>query len=169
MQPEFQTISGSPVSRGLLLLTCPRKFFTGPAPGAAATWRTLLLAGLLSALPGGFSFKPAAAVVGTMVLFTNAVGMTCIFSGCVFAVLRFGREGRLSAGRVFTVCAWASLGPILISWVPGSPWVAEPWRWWVTVIGLSAAGPCSRRRAACTVGGAVVMMYGLFWVVLSNM
>lgn len=168
MQPGFQNVSRIFTPNSLLLLTSPRDFFSAP-PGAKTVWRNLLLFSLLSAAFYGFSFDPAAAMVGALVFFVNAVGMTCIFAGCVFAMLRLMSGRTLGAGRIFSICACASLGPVLISWIPGAMWVSEPWRWWVAATGLSAALPCGMKRAACSVAGAVAIMYGLFWIVLSNM
>lgn len=169
MPSGFQNITRAPASAGLLLLTNPREFFTGGPPETHGAWRHLLLGSLAAAVLGGFSFDFSRTVVGVAVLFVNAVGMTCIFAGSIFMFLGVITGRKLPIGAVFPICAWASLGPILISWIPGSVWVGEPWRWWVTVIGLSAAVPCSRKRAAGVIVCAVGLMYGLFWAMLSGM
>lgn len=168
MQPGFQNVSRVSAPSSLLLLTSPHDFFTGALPGLATVWRNLLSASLLSAILCSFSFDLSASIVGALLFFVNAVGMTCIFAGCVFVVLRLKSDRTLSIGCILSICACASLGPIFISWIPGAMWVSEPWRWWVAAIGLSTVAPCGMKRAACIVAGAVSMMYGLFWVVLSN-
>ena len=169
MHSGFQNVSWVFTPNGLLLLTGPHEFFTGALPGVGTVWRNLLSVSLLSAILCSFSFDLSASMVGALIFFVNAVGMTCIFTGCIFVVLRLKSDPTLSIGRIFSICAYASLGPILISWIPGSMWVSEPWRWWVAAIGLSAAVPCGMKRAAWVIAGAVVLMYGLFWIVLSNM
>lgn len=169
MPTGSKNISWAPASGGLLLLTNPREFFAGGSHEISGAWRPLLLVSLAAAVLGGFSFDLSSALAGIAVLFVNAVGMTLIFSGFVFMFLGIICGRMLPIGAVFSVCAWASLGPILISWIPGSVWVGEPWKWWVTAIGISAAASCGMKRAAGVIVCAVGFMYGVFWIVLSRM
>jgi drug/metabolite transporter (DMT)-like permease len=149
------------VSPAILLLTDPRKFFSGLPGSDNGAWPYLLgislVAGILNVLAGGNPGNWP----GLLVFFINAVGMTCIFTGVVFIFARIVFRNPLGLGTVFSICAYASLGPILLSWIPGAMWVTEPWRWWASVAGLGVFTAGGTGRAALAVGLAVAALYGL--------
>lgn len=159
----YGSIRGIP---GLLLLLDPKQFFTMLSSKPASVCRHLLFVSLAAAAlhyvagPGWNNW------FGSLIFFLNAMGMTCIYSGFVFIFARSILGPPSSFGRVFTICVYASLGPILISWIPGGVWIAEPWKWWTSVIGLSAHVPAGFVKSAMVVACALVSVYVVFQTLL---
>jgi len=167
MQYSTQSVTRLDGSGLVLLLTDPREFFSAQPLKTSGAWKNLLTVSAIAAVLSSLTPDISTAVFSALVFYLNAVGMTCIFTGFVFMYARLIAAPGLSIGHTFTVCANASLGPILISWVPGAMWVADPWRWWTAAIGLSVFIPSGMRKTVSIVICALGTMYLLFRGLLS--
>ena len=151
---------------GLLLVLDPKRFFASLSCNASLAWRHLLsvsfAAAMLHYLTGGIWNN----WFSTFVFFLNAVGMTCIYSASIFLFARGIFRKPCSFRKVFTICVYASLGPLFLSWIPGAIWIIEPWKWWTSAIGLSTCIPTGLGKTVMVIGFALGAMYMLFRIAL---
>jgi len=119
-----------------------------------------LMAGLVAPDGGGRLFRALAMI--------NALGMallTVIACWLALGVLK----GRLPTFAVAVPCVAYGFGvSLLVSWIPGSFWFTEPWKWAVIGTGVRDLGEVSGRRAVGTVllmvAALVVLFKGIFMV-----
>jgi hypothetical protein len=166
MQTDTHPYSCSQRSAGLLLVFAPKQFFTELSCKPSPVWRHLLSVALAAAVLHYLTASGWGNWFHVIVFFLNAVGMTCIYSGSVFFIARHIFRLPCSFGQVFTVCVYASLGPLFISWIPGALWVSEPWKWWISAIGLSTCIPAGLGRTVMVIALALGAIYILFRILL---
>ena len=166
MQSDTHPYGCSQGPAALLLVLAPRQFFTQLSSKPCPVWRHLLSVSFTAAVLHFLSSQGWRDWFSSFIFYLNAVGMTCIYSASVFFFARHIFRLPCSFGQVFSVCVCASLGPLLVSWIPGAIWVSEPWKWWTSAIGLSTCIPVGTCKAGMVIGVALGAIYILFRVLL---
>ena len=71
-------------------------------------------------------------------------------------MLTLGR--RIPFERLFAIYAFASGVTLLVSWIPFSTWLTEPWKWVMIGLGMVRAGGLRWRQTVLVVGISVVLL-----------
>ena len=81
------------------------------------------------------SMTPSVVVMG-IIHFINAVGMTLFAAiiGFIVITMPFGKPAPF--GTFFSIYAYAAGVTLLSSWMPFFLILTEPWKWWLTYLGL---------------------------------
>ncbi|MGB5987592.1 MAG: hypothetical protein WBG37_19965 [Desulfobacterales bacterium] len=74
-------------------------------------------------------------VVGSIYLL-NAVGMVFILTGLAFVVMRLSIGNTADFVSLFSIYALCSGVTLLVSWVPHSALLTEPWKWYLIGTGM---------------------------------
>ena len=127
--PYLQTLLAVLVSPSRLFADLPR------APDLRPPLVFLVLCSLFHA-GASLTCTPEGSLLGAGILFLNALLMPLIAAalGRVIAVMVRGR--RPGFLRFFQVYAYAAGATLMVSWVPFSLWLTEPWKWVLIGIGL---------------------------------
>lgn len=122
----------------------------------------VLLNGLMAGMVGP---EGGRAVLGAVGVF-NALGMALL--SCLMGWMALGVAGgrRVRLAVVVPCVAYGFGVTLLVSWIPGSFWLTEPWKWGVIGIGFRELGGVSGRRALgavlLTLACLVLLFKGIF-------
>jgi len=145
----FQTLSG--------IVGSPGHFFVHlPDPvGFRRSVGFLLVSSLFFTVASFTCFRENHWILSS-IFWVNAFFMPLIASGVAFMVMISTLGRRIPFERLF---AGASL---LVSWIPFSTWLTEPWKWVLIGLGMVKGGGLRWRQMALVVGVSIVILVLLF-------
>ncbi len=71
-------------------------------------------------------------------------------------------ERRLPFERLFAIYAYAAGVTLLVSWIPFSNWLTEPWKWALIGLGMVKGGGLTWRQTVLILGLSLVLLILLF-------
>ena len=120
------------------ILIEPRRFFT-ELPKNATMAKSLGFCVICSLF-----YVTASLLTGTYpspvrmggIFFLNGVSMVFIPAGLSYLIMVMTQKKQSSFPLLFSVCAFSSGIPLLVSWMSMFLWFTEPWKWWLIYTGL---------------------------------
>ena len=155
----FRTLSG--------ILGAPGQFF-GHLPDPVGFRRSvgfLLVSSLFFTVASFACFREHHWLLSS-IFWVNAFFMPLIASGLAFMVMMLTLGRRIPFERLFAIYAFASGVTLLVSWIPFSTWLTEPWKWVMIGLGMVRAGGLRWRQTVLVVGISVVLLVLLFQALL---
>ena len=110
--------------------------------------------------------QPASPWLSGCIWFCNAVGMVFITSLFGYLGVRLTQDNHVTLGQLLRLYAFAGSMPTLISWIPGSFWITETWRWWLVGIGLTRGNNLPWRQTAIVIGCTIGLTILFFWSIM---
>ncbi|MBL0715426.1 MAG: hypothetical protein JJV98_17190 [Desulfosarcina sp.] len=150
------------------LLGQPRAFFSLlPVDlGMKRPLLVLIVSSIVFAVAGIVSRMPADPVIWGGVLFVNALGMVLITAGAGFAVMVMTMGKRVAFARFFSIYALSSGVALLVSWIPFTVWIAEPYKWWLIGTGMTRSLGFKRSQAVLIIAASISGVVLFFWSLL---
>jgi hypothetical protein len=104
-----------------------------------------------------------------MIYLINAVGMTFMASIIGFIVISMLMGKRIAFATFFSIYAFASGVTLLSSWMPCFLVITEPWKWWLTYIGIKHVCHVSGRQSFIVILVSIALLLLFFWTLLPFM
>jgi hypothetical protein len=123
-------------------------------------------------------FFAAASIIASMstspllmgvIYLINAVGMTFIAAIIGFIVISMFMGKRVDFTKFFSIYAFASGVALLSSWMPYFLVITEPWKWWLTYIGIKNVCHVSGRQSFMIIVVSIALLLLFFWTLLPFM
>ena len=151
----FQALSG--------VVGAPRKFFSDlPDPVGLRRPLGILLASSLFFTVASFTCFRENHWVLSSIFLVNALLMPVIAAGIAFMLMLLIVGRRIPFKRFFAIYAFASGVTLLVSWIPFSSWLTEPWKWVLIGLGMVKGGGLTWRQTILILGGSLVLLILLF-------
>lgn len=96
------------------------------------------------------------------IFLVNALLMPFIAAGIAFMVMSLTVGRRIPFERLFAIYAFAAGITLLVSWIPFSNWLTEPWKWVLIGLGLVKGGGLTWKQTVLILGLSLVLLILLF-------
>ena len=96
------------------------------------------------------------------IFLVNALVMPFIAAGIAFMLMLLIVGRRIPFERLFAIYAFAAGVTLLVSWIPFSNWLTEPWKWALIGLGMVKGGGLTWRQTILILGLSVVLLILLF-------
>ena len=151
----FQALSG--------VVGAPRQFFSDlPDPvGLRRPLGFLLVSSLFFAVASFTCFRENHWLLSSIFL-VNALLMPFIAAGIAFMVMLLIVERCMPFERLFAIYAFAGGVTLLVSWIPFSNWLTEPWKWILIGLGMVKGGGLTWRQTILILGLSLALLILLF-------
>lgn len=161
-----KTLAAGPSTASLFtgILANPKRFFSEDAatiPASRAVFFLSVCSGM-SAAAGLASVSFTDPVRYGLIPFVNALLMTLLAAilGFVVMELLFGKKSTFSV--IFKIYCVSSAITLLFSWVPGSGWFTEPWKWWLVYTGLKLTCGLTGLKACLILATSLAVQVAFF-------
>jgi len=163
----FRTYYFKPLTR---VLQDPRTFFNelnaDDKKGYIKAFGFVVVSSAISALAGTLVSGKINPLMLYAIIFTNAFGMVLISMGTGYIFMRIITGKPIHAVPFFSVYAFSFGTTLLLSWIPYSMWVIEPWKWWLIGTGLIRGCGLPLRQTLAIILVSISIIILLFWFLI---
>ncbi|MBW1849029.1 MAG: hypothetical protein JRJ27_18245 [Deltaproteobacteria bacterium] len=126
----------------------------------------VIFSSAISALAGTLMSGKINPLMMYSIFFVNAFGMVLISVGIGYIFMRIIGGKSIEAYSFFSVYAFSCGTTLLLSWIPYSIWIIEPWKWWLIGTGLIRGCGLQLRQTLAIILFSISIMIVLFWFLL---
>lgn len=126
----------------------------------------LTVSSLFFSTVGLINNMPPNPLIVAGILFTNAIGMTCIAAGLGYMVMVMIMGKQVSFTRLFAIYALANGVTLLASWMPFFICLTEPWKWWLIGTGMTRGCGFKWTQATIVIALSIITIVVFFISVL---